>query len=128
MIVKTEYADISVAGSPMRTFVAAPNAEGTYPGIWCYSDIFQLTPPLLRTCVRLAGYGFVAAAPEIYRRIEPLGTVIAFDDAGGPFRCGLPSRSGLALETCEGGGRKDRRTGFLHRRPPSLPRGVPAGC
>jgi len=82
MIVTTSYADIPLPGSPMRTFVAAPKAEGRYPGIWCYSDIFQLTPPLLRFCVRLAGYGFVAAAPEIYRRIEPPGTVIPFDDAG----------------------------------------------
>jgi len=82
MIVATEYVDIPLPGSPMRTFVARPNAEGRYPGIWCYSDIFQLTPPLLRFCVRLAGYGFVAAAPEIYRRIEPLGTAIPFDDAG----------------------------------------------
>jgi dienelactone hydrolase len=55
MIVNTEYADISLLGSPMRTFVAAPKAEGQYPGIWCYSDIFQLTPPLVRFCVRLAG-------------------------------------------------------------------------
>src|SRR6266705_3534907 len=82
MVVTTEYADICLPGSPMRTFVAAPKAESQYPGIWCYSDIFQLTPPLLRFCVRLAGYGFVAAAPEIYRRIEPPGTVIPFDDAG----------------------------------------------
>jgi carboxymethylenebutenolidase len=82
MVVTTEYADIPLPGSPMRTLVAAPKAGGQYPGIWCYSDIFQLTPPLLRTCVRLAGYGFVAAAPEIYRRIEPPGTVIPFDDAG----------------------------------------------
>src|ERR1700691_4200837 len=82
MIVHTEYADIPLAGSPMRTFVAAPKVEGQYSGIWCYSDIFQLTPPLLRTCVRLAGDGFVVAAPEIYRRIEPPGTAIAFDDAG----------------------------------------------
>jgi dienelactone hydrolase len=71
MMVKTEYAEISVAGPRLRTFLAAPNAEGEYPGIWCYSDIFQLSLPLLRTCVRLAGYGFVVAAPEIYRRIEP---------------------------------------------------------
>jgi carboxymethylenebutenolidase len=82
MVVQTEYADIVLPGSPMRTFIAAPKAEGRCPGIWCYSDIFQLTPPLLRFCVRLAGYGFVAAAPEIYRRIEPPGTVIPFDDAG----------------------------------------------
>jgi carboxymethylenebutenolidase len=82
MIVTTSYCDVPLSGSPMRTFVAAPKAEGRYPGIWCYSDIFQLTPPMLRTCVRLAGYGFVAAAAEIYRRIEPPGTAIAFDDAG----------------------------------------------
>jgi carboxymethylenebutenolidase len=74
MVVTTEHVDIPLPVSPMRTFVAAPKAEGQYPGIWCYSDIFQLTPPLLRFCVRLAGYGFVAAAPEIYWRIELPGT------------------------------------------------------
>jgi carboxymethylenebutenolidase len=37
---------------------------------------------MLRACVRLAGYGFVAVAPEIYGRIEPAGTIIPFDDAG----------------------------------------------
>jgi len=82
MIVTTEYADISTKSTPMRTFVSAPKAEGRYPGIWCYSDIFQLTPPMVRACVRLAGYGFVAAAPEIYHRIEPPRTVIPFDDFG----------------------------------------------
>jgi carboxymethylenebutenolidase len=82
MIVTTKYEGIPHAGGVMRTFVAAPKADGRYPGIWCYSDIFQLTPPLLRFCVRLAGYGFVAAAPEIYCRIEPPGSAIAFDDAG----------------------------------------------
>jgi carboxymethylenebutenolidase len=82
MIVTTEYVDIPVPGASMRTFVAAPKCDGPYPGIWCYSDIFQLTPPMLRSCVRLAGYGFVAASPEIYCRIEPPGTAIAFDDAG----------------------------------------------
>ena len=82
MIVETSYTDINVATSPMRTFVAGPRAEGRFPGILCYSDIFQLTPPMLRASVRLAGYGFVAAAPEIYHRIEPTGTVIPFDDAG----------------------------------------------
>jgi carboxymethylenebutenolidase len=82
MIVTTGYADIPAAGGRMRSFVAAPRDEGRYPGIVCYSDIFQLTPPMVRVCVRLAGYGFVAAAPEIYRRIEPAGSAIPFDDAG----------------------------------------------
>jgi carboxymethylenebutenolidase len=82
MVVTTGYTDIPNAGGVMRTFVAAPKQDGRFPGIWCYSDIFQLTPPMTRACVRLAGYGFVATAPEIYCRIEAPGTVIAFDDAG----------------------------------------------
>ncbi len=81
MLVSAGMVDIP-AGGPMRLFVAAPSAPGSYPGILCYSDIFQLTGPMLRACTRLAGYGFVAAAPEIYHRIEPAGAAIPFDDAG----------------------------------------------
>jgi carboxymethylenebutenolidase len=66
----------------MRTFIAAPQPSGRYPGILFYSDIFQLTGPMLRACARLAGYGFVIAAPEIYHRIEPPDSPIPFDDAG----------------------------------------------
>lgn len=82
MRVSTEYVDIPAGPSLMRMFMSAPEGGGKYPGILCYSDIFQLTGPMLRVCTRLAGYGFVTAAPEIYHRIEPLGAVIAFDDAG----------------------------------------------
>ena len=66
----------------MRVYVAAPKAEGQYPGVVFYSDIFQLTGPMLRATTRLAGYGFVVAAPEIYHRLEPPGTAIPFDDEG----------------------------------------------
>ncbi|MBI2503490.1 MAG: dienelactone hydrolase family protein, partial [Candidatus Latescibacteria bacterium] len=82
MIITSEYADIPVEGRPMRTFVAAPKEVGRYPGIVFYSDIFQLTGPMLRSCARLAGYGLVVAAPEIYHRREAPGTAIPFDDAG----------------------------------------------
>ena len=82
MVITQEYADVPVAGRSMRTFVAAPRADGRYPGVVFYSDIFQLTESTLRWCARLAGYGFVVAAPEIYHRIEPAGTVLGFDDEG----------------------------------------------
>src|SRR5580658_2255880 len=82
MVITPGYVDIPSGGSPMRMFVAAPKAPGKYPGIVCYSDIFQLTGTMLRPVARLAGYGFVAAAPEIYHRLEPPGTAIPFDDAG----------------------------------------------
>ena len=77
MVVTTEIVD-----APMRMLITAPRAEGRYPGIVVYSDIFQITGAQRRVSTRLAGYGFVVATPEIYNRIEPPGTAFAFDDAG----------------------------------------------
>ncbi|MBI3650090.1 MAG: dienelactone hydrolase family protein [Acidobacteria bacterium] len=82
MLITTAFTDITVDGNSMRAFIAAPQAAGKYPGILFYSDIFQLTDTMLRSCARLAGYGFVVAAPEIYHRLEPSGTALPFDDAG----------------------------------------------
>jgi carboxymethylenebutenolidase len=83
MLITSGHVDISTSdGGSMRTFVAAPKQDGKYPGILFYSDIFQLTGPMLRSCARLAGYGFVVAAPEIYHRLEPPGVAIPFDDDG----------------------------------------------
>ena len=82
MVITTEYVEVEVGGGPMRVLVSAPRGGGAWPGVLCYSDIFQLTGPTVRACARLAGYGFVVAAPEIYHRVEPPGAVIPFDDAG----------------------------------------------
>ncbi len=81
MQILTESADVPVPGvaTPMRTFLARPNRTGQFPAVLFYSDIFQLTGPMLRIAERLAGYGFVVLAPEIYHRIEPAGTALDFD-------------------------------------------------
>jgi len=82
MMIITESVDLEVGESRMRMLLSAPKAAGQYPGVLCYSDIFQLTGPMVRACARLAGYGFVVAAPEIYHRLEPPGLAIPFDDEG----------------------------------------------
>jgi carboxymethylenebutenolidase len=82
VVVTREYVEVPVDGRTMRTFLAAPRAPGPHPAIVFYSDIFQLTGPTVRWAVRLAGYGFVVAAPEIYHRLELPGTVLEFDDEG----------------------------------------------
>ena len=96
MIVTTEYPQLTVDESPLRVFVTAPKAEGKYPGVIFYSDIFQLTGPMLRACVRLAGYGYVVAAPEIYHRIEKPGAALAFDDAGRTRGLAAASKTAVA--------------------------------
>jgi len=66
----------------MRTFVMRPDDDRRYPALAFYSDIFQLTESTQRVAQRFASYGYVVAAPEIYWRLEPPGTAIAFDDPG----------------------------------------------
>ena len=66
----------------MRVYVAAPKPAGQYPSILFYSDIYQLGTPITRLADRLAGYGYVVAAPEIFHRIEPVGAAIEPDDLG----------------------------------------------
>jgi carboxymethylenebutenolidase len=66
----------------MRTFIARPDDDRSYPALAFYSDIFQMTESTQRMAIRFASYGYVVAAPEIYWRFEPPGTAIAFDDPG----------------------------------------------
>src|ERR671938_471835 len=94
MVITTEYAEAEVGGSPMRMLVCAPRGEGVWPGVLCYSDIFQLTGPTVRACARLAGYGFVVAAPEIYHRLEPRG--------GSPRRASASADTSPSARPCTG--------------------------
>jgi carboxymethylenebutenolidase len=85
MQITTTNVELAIDGFPCRTYVAAPKpaqSGARYPGIVLYSEIFQLTGPICRAANRLAGYGFVVAAPEIYHRTCPPGLVIAYDDPG----------------------------------------------
>lgn len=74
--------ELRVDDSLMRLYVAAPKPAGQYPGILFYSDIYQLGGAMTRLVDRLAGYGYVVVAPEIFHRLEPVGTVIEPDDLG----------------------------------------------
>jgi len=83
MIIKdNEVVDIPTSLGPMRTYLFRPAAEGRYPGILLYSEIFQVTGPIRRTAALLASHGFLVAVPEIYHELEPAGTVLAYDQAG----------------------------------------------
>src|SRR5579875_648434 len=83
MTIKDDLAvDLSTPTGPMRTYVFRPVAEGRYPGLVLYSEIFQATGPIRRTAAFFAGHGYVVAVPEVYHELEPAGTVLAYDQAG----------------------------------------------
>lgn len=81
-ITDNEVVDLPTPSGPMRTYVFRPVAEGRYPGLLLYSEIFQATGPIRRTAALLAGNGFLVAVPEIYHELEPAGTVLPYDTAG----------------------------------------------
>jgi carboxymethylenebutenolidase len=66
----------------MRTYLFKPAAEGQYPGVVLFSEIFQATGPIRRTAAFLAGHGFIVAVPEVYHELELAGTVLTYDQAG----------------------------------------------
>jgi carboxymethylenebutenolidase len=82
MQVKRQNIGLTVDDSLMRVYVVSPEPDGQYPGILFYSDIYQLGRPITLLADRLAGYGYVVAAPEIFHRLEPIGTIIEPNDLG----------------------------------------------
>ena len=77
-----EFTDLPTLTGPMRTHVIRPAAEGRFPGIVLWSEIFQVTGPIRRTAALLAGHGFVVAVPEVYHELEEPGSVLPYDTAG----------------------------------------------
>lgn len=82
MIIQRHTQDINTATGVMRTSVFRPAAEGQFPTIIFYSEIFQETSPITRSAQILASHGFVVLVPEIFHELNPIGTVLAYDDAG----------------------------------------------
>lgn len=80
-VIKEVY-DIKTATGMMRTSLYRPNSEGQFPSIIFYSEIFQQTAPIARAAAIMAGHGFVVLVPEIFHELNPIGTVLGYDDGG----------------------------------------------
>ncbi len=66
----------------MRTVLLMPKEEGKYPCLILYSEIFQLTGPIMRSAAIMAGHGFIVALPEVYYQHLEQGKVLGYDDTG----------------------------------------------
>ena len=81
-VVDTEFVELETSTGSMRTHIVRPAGAGKFPGILLYTEIFQMTAPIRRMAMALAGQGYVVAVPEIYHEFEAAGTVLAYDQAG----------------------------------------------
>ena len=82
MIVTEEMHDIDTPTGVMRTYLYRPANQGLFPSLILYSEIFQQTAPIARLATIFAGHGFVVLVPEIFHELNPIGTVLDYDDIG----------------------------------------------
>jgi carboxymethylenebutenolidase len=82
MNIQSHTVDLPTPTGIMRTYVHRPVAEGRYPLILFYSEIFQQTGPIERAAKLMAGYGYAVLVPEVFHELNPVGTVLGYDDAG----------------------------------------------
>jgi len=61
-------------GRPIRIFVIAPVVKNyphaKFPGVVCFSEIYQVTGPVERFAGQIASQGYVVACPSIYHEFE----------------------------------------------------------
>jgi carboxymethylenebutenolidase len=65
----------------MDAYVARPRVPGSYPGVILAHQLFGLTPDVRDAADRIAGLGYVVAAPNFFHRSER-PVVLAADPAG----------------------------------------------
>ncbi len=82
MKIQTEIADINTATGVMRTYIHRPADHRHYPTILFYSEIFQQTDPIASAARIIASHGYVVLVPEVFHELNPIGTVLGYDDAG----------------------------------------------
>jgi carboxymethylenebutenolidase len=76
MLIQSEFVDISTPTGDMRTYVHRPIEASQY------SEIFQQTGPIERAAKIMASHGYVVLVPEVFHELNPIGTVLNYDDAG----------------------------------------------
>lgn len=81
MLKEPYFLDLPTPTGLMRTHFFCPS-KGMWPSVILYSEIYQMTGPIQRLAMRLAGEGFEVLVPEVYHEYEELGTVLAYDKGG----------------------------------------------
>jgi len=78
MIITKSWHDVPTKldanGRPIRIFIIAPVVpnypHAKFPGVVCFSEIYQVTGPVERFAGQIASQGYVVACPSIYHEFE----------------------------------------------------------
>ncbi|KDQ63703.1 hypothetical protein JAAARDRAFT_29725 [Jaapia argillacea MUCL 33604] len=78
MLITKTYHDVPSKldpnGRPMRIYVIAPSLpsypQAKFPGVVCFSEIYQVTGPVERFAGQIASQGYIVACPSSYHEFE----------------------------------------------------------
>ncbi|MEU1628443.1 dienelactone hydrolase family protein [Streptomyces sp. NPDC020096] len=80
--IRTERVEVQAGeGPPMGAYLARPAVPGPFPGVLVAMELFGVDTAVRDVCDRLAGFGFVALAPDLHHRTAP-GAELPRDPAG----------------------------------------------
>mmetsp|Transcript_4091 Transcript_4091/g.4737 ORF Transcript_4091/g.4737 Transcript_4091/m.4737 type:complete len:269 (-) Transcript_4091:1016-1822(-) len=87
MLIVEDKTTVETATGPMvlHTFTPAPplgQDSRRYPGIAVFTEIYQVTGPVARTCRQLAGEGFIVCSPESYHEYCEPGQALEYNEEG----------------------------------------------
>ncbi len=69
--IRTGWESIPVNGQPMETYLAQPEGAGPWPAVIVLMEIFGVNDHIRAVTERIAGAGYIAAAPNYYHRSTP---------------------------------------------------------
>ncbi|TFK57241.1 dienelactone hydrolase [Heliocybe sulcata] len=78
MLIQKTFHDVpsklDPSGRPIRIFVISPNLpdypHAKFPGVVCFSEIYQVTGPVERFAGQIASHGYVVACPSSFHEFE----------------------------------------------------------
>jgi carboxymethylenebutenolidase len=60
--------EVSVPGGSAEAWLSVPEGEGPHPGVLFFTDAFGIRPGIEQMVDRIAGWGFVVLAPNVFHR------------------------------------------------------------
>ncbi|PCH33594.1 dienelactone hydrolase [Wolfiporia cocos MD-104 SS10] len=97
MLIKKTYVDVTSKldpkGGNIRIFVISPNIpaypQAKFPGVVCFSEIYQVTGPVERFAGQIASHGYIVACPSSFHEFEgpePIPYDVEGTDRGNKYK------------------------------------------
>src|SRR5690606_28678433 len=82
MVIQRHIVALPTPTGDMCSYIHHPVGAGSFPVILFYSVIFQQTGPIERAAIIIDGHGYAVLVPEVFHELNPVRTVLDYDDAG----------------------------------------------